>query len=52
LTDYCFKGLFGLREKLAQRYDVNPDYLCDMAIVYLLGKMRPLSVELAMQVID
>ena len=29
LTDYCFKGLYGLRETLAQRHDYSPDYICD-----------------------
>ena len=45
LTDYVFKALYTLRETLSQDLDVNP-------LLYLLSKLRPVSVEKALTDIE
>lgn len=52
LTDYVFKALYTLRETLSQDLDINPDALCDIPLIYLLSKLRPVSVERALTEIE
>ena len=41
MAEYVFKGLFVLRERLAQKLDVNPDKIADARTLYMLSKIRP-----------
>ena len=43
MAEYVFKGLFNLRESLAQKIDANPDNIADVHTLYLLSKIRPTS---------
>jgi hypothetical protein len=52
LTDYVFKALFTLRENLSQDLDINPEALCDIPLIYLLSKLRPVSVDRALTDIE
>ena len=52
LTEYTFKGLYRLRETLAQKLDINPDKICDMATLYLLSQKRITEPELMQETVD
>lgn len=52
LTDYTFKGLYKLRENLAVDYELSPDVVCDVPMLYLLSKIRPVTIEDARKKID
>jgi hypothetical protein len=52
LTDYVFKDLYRLRESLSQELDVNPETLCDVPLLYLLSRLRPLTEEAAHKMIE
>lgn len=52
LTDYTFKGLYKLRENLAVDYELSPDVVCDVPMLYLFSKIRPVTIEDARKKID
>ncbi|CDW82708.1 3-5 exonuclease family protein [Stylonychia lemnae] len=50
--EFIFKGIYNLRENIAEQVDKNPDELCDISTLYLLSTKKPLSYIETRKVLD